>query len=59
MLGEMLHFDSWMVLCEHIMEVAEKEANKQLYETYIDLVSKIADEIIATAEEYAPIESSE
>ena len=42
------HFDSWMVLCEYVMDVAEAEATKQMQK----MISDIADEIIATAEEY-------
>ena len=40
-----------MVLCEYVMDVAEKEAMKRLSETLDNLISDIADEIIETAEE--------
>jgi len=40
-----------MVLCEYVMEVAEKEAMKRLAETLDNLMCDIADEIIETAKE--------
>lgn len=47
-------FDSWMSLCEYTMDVAEEEAKRQLTEKLVELMNKIADEMIATAEEYDP-----
>lgn len=48
------HFDSWMTLCEYVMEVAEKEAKKRLIDGLNDVICCISDEIIETAEEYEP-----
>lgn len=45
-----------MTLCEHVMDIAEVEAKKRFADTFDDLVCKIADEIIETAEEYEPVE---
>lgn len=45
------HFDSWMVLCEHVMEVAEEQAKKLLHATLVQTICKLSDEMIATAEE--------
>ena len=36
------------------MEIAENEAKKRLTDRLKELISKIADEIIETAEEYEP-----
>jgi hypothetical protein len=47
-------FDSWMTLCEAVMEIAEDEAKKRLNGAIVDLITTIADEIIETAEEYEP-----
>jgi hypothetical protein len=40
-----------MVLCEHVMEVAETEAKKLLHATLVQTICKLSDEMIATAEE--------
>ena len=47
-------FDSWVDLCEYVCEVAEMEASRQMHTQMLELADKIADEIIATAEEYEP-----
>jgi hypothetical protein len=52
LVGANLHFDSWMVLCEHVMDIAEIEAKKRLTLQLPDLIGSISDEIIATAEEF-------
>jgi hypothetical protein len=36
------------------MDLAEEEAKRQLTEKLIELMNKISDEMIATAEEYDP-----
>lgn len=45
-------FDSWMTLCEFVMDIAEKEAHLRLSEQLHNLISSISDEIIETAQEY-------
>ena len=45
------HFDSWLMLCEYCVDVAEEEAHRRLYAATATLISDISDEIIATAEE--------
>jgi hypothetical protein len=47
-------FDSWMTLCEAVMEIAEDEAKRRLNGMIVEMITSIADEIIATAEEYEP-----
>ena len=54
LIGNNLHFDSWMTLCEHVVEVAEEEAQRRLNDSFMNLMTAISDEIIATAEEYEP-----
>lgn len=51
LISESHHFDSWTVLCEYVVETAELEAQRRLYQRMIKLTSEIADEIIETAEE--------
>lgn len=48
------HFDSWLVLCEHVLEIAEEEAERRLLPQKLQLIEQIADEIIETAGEYEP-----
>lgn len=45
-------WDSWMVLCEDTIELAEAEAKRRLMPALLELSEKIADEMIATVEEY-------
>jgi len=47
-------FNSWLSLCEYTMDLAEEEAKRRLTEQLVDLINVIADEMIATAEEYEP-----
>jgi len=47
-------FDSWVSLCEYVMDVAEEEAELLLKQAHIELIGQISDEIIATAEECQP-----
>ena len=54
LIGETLHFDSWEELCEHVMDVAEKEAERRLIDTLCDMIGQISDEMIEHAEEYEP-----
>lgn len=54
MISNSLHFDSWMTLCEYVMDIAEQEAKKRLNDYLIKLICEISDEIIVTAEEYEP-----
>lgn len=54
LIGAHLRFDSWSTLCEYVMEVAEEEAKKELRTQLIQRMSDMADEMIATAEEYEP-----
>lgn len=54
LIGEKLRFDSWMTLCEYVMDVAEEEAEKRLLALVSETISSISDEIIATAEECEP-----
>lgn len=49
--GSEIIFDSWTTLCEHTMELAEVEAKSRLMNQLLDEVSRISDEMIATAEE--------
>lgn len=49
---ENCHFDSWTTLCEYVMDIAIEEAKKQMSDQFEDLVCKLSDEIIDTAEEY-------
>ena len=53
---EKAHFDSWMTLCEYVMDVAEKTAEQRLSLELFKLISDISDEIIATVEECEPNE---
>lgn len=52
--GEDTIYDSWMVLCETTLEIAEEQAKNKLINQLRDLTSSIADEMIATVEEYEP-----
>jgi hypothetical protein len=52
LIGSQLHFDSWLILCEYVMDIAEKVAQERLAETIDALICSISDEIIETAEEY-------
>lgn len=47
-------FDSWMTLCEVTMDIAEDEAKNRLNDMIVAMITNIADEMIATAEEYEP-----
>lgn len=38
-------------MCEYVVDIAEKEAEKRLTQYMLDTISLISDEIIATAEE--------
>ena len=55
MIGEQHPFDSWMTLCEYVMDIAEQEAKRRLTEMLSETIQQISDEIIATAEEYEPV----
>ncbi len=57
-------FDSWMVLCEVTLELAQDEARRRTLAgsdeqlpILSELTNKISDEMIATAEEYEPEET--
>ena len=52
--GSDVIFDSWTTLCELTMDLAEDEAKRRLNDSLCELISTIADEMIATAEEYEP-----
>lgn len=52
--GEDNVFDSWMVLCEMTLEIAEEQAKIRLMGQLRELTASIADEMINTAEEYEP-----
>lgn len=43
-----------MTLCELTMDLAEDEAERRLNTLFIDTMNQIADEMLATAEEYEP-----
>lgn len=43
-----------MTLCEYVMDIAEEKAQDYYNSLVTELMCKIADEIIATAEEYEP-----
>jgi len=47
-------FDSWMSLCELTMDLAEDEAKRRLNTLLVQTITEIADEMMATAEEYEP-----
>jgi truncated hemoglobin YjbI len=47
-------FDSWLSLCEDTMDIAEEEAKRRLTEQLVGLINTIADEMIATVQEYDP-----
>jgi hypothetical protein len=47
-------FDSWLSMCEYVMDVAEDEAKRLLNDAEIELIGQISDEIIATAQECEP-----
>lgn len=51
LIQESLRFETWISLCDFAMEVAEREAEKQLNEQIMSLIFKISDEIIDTAYE--------
>lgn len=44
-------FDSWLELCEHVMDIAIKEVEKLPQEQLVEAATRISDEIISTAEE--------
>ncbi len=46
-----VEYDSWMTLCEHVLDVATEQAQKKVHETLVDAIGKLADEIIETTEE--------
>lgn len=50
------HFDSWMSVCDRILELAEEEARECVYPEFKELVLIISDEIMDTVEEYEPEE---
>ncbi len=54
LVGETHPFDSWMTLCEYVLDIAEEEARKILNTNLDELICKISDEIMSTAEEYEP-----
>jgi len=56
LISENHRFDSWMTLCEFVVELAEIEAQRRLTPQLLELTSDIADEIIATVEELELIE---
>jgi hypothetical protein len=43
-----------MVLCEYALEVAQGEAEREMKSVLLERMCKLADEIIATAEEDEP-----
>ena len=49
LIGKNVRFDSWMVLCEYVLEVAEEEARKQLQGSLMELICRLSDEIIESA----------
>lgn len=44
-------FDSWTTLCEHSVDFAKIEAEKQMLDAFLSLVEKISDEIVYSVEE--------
>jgi hypothetical protein len=54
-MGMNCHFDSYKTLCEEALEVAEDEAKRLLNEALVDLIIKISDEIVASAQECEPV----
>lgn len=50
-MGKDVLFESWMVLCEKVVDVAEKEALNRLQAQIMELAEQISDEIIERAEE--------
>lgn len=40
-----------MVLCEHVLEVAEEEAKRQMQGQLMELICRLSDEIIESAVE--------
>lgn len=52
LVGEIHPFDSWSTLCEFVMDIAADEAKRRLNGPLLALIEEIADEIVATAEEY-------
>lgn len=51
LIGKNVRFDSWMVLCEYVLEVAEEEAKRQMQGQLMELICRLSDEIIESAVE--------
>ena len=52
--GEKFHFDSWLVLCEYVLQLSEEIILEELSKKAPDLIASLADKIIASAQEYDP-----
>jgi hypothetical protein len=52
--GEDTLFDDWTLLCKVTMALAEAQTKERLDTIFNDLMCKMSDEMIATAEEYVP-----
>ncbi len=52
--GNDILFDDWTMLCKVTMAIAEAATKKRLDDIFNDLMGKLSDEMIATADEYAP-----
>lgn len=44
-------YDSWMTLCEHTIELAEKHLRDEFEKSLDRYIEKLSDEMLATAEE--------
>lgn len=51
MIASSLHFDSWLKLCEYVIDVAEKAVLEKLQPDISDQIIKLSDEIIDSVEE--------
>lgn len=54
MVGTSPLFNSWVELCEYVIDFAEEQVNQSLPKAVKELICELADEIIETAEEYGP-----
>lgn len=49
LVGKNVRFDSWMALCEYVLEIAEEEAKNRMQGLLMELICKLSDEIIESA----------